>query len=161
MPLIKSTVGLDSLVQAPHVQSALGPVCMLCGRVVDEEMLVEGYPASLGGYREEPIRDSLGRFTGHTRSVYYPPAEGSLFAKVLVRHHGAEELRTFEMGSSNWDERDLSSYMRRTNWFDPTSHLGMGMGTKIRPDADFRGEDPAPKGTAFSDIVLASERSKS
>jgi hypothetical protein len=103
--LLKTRAALGNLVLAPHVQSALGPVCMTCGRVVDEESLVEGYPGE------------------------------TTFAKVLVKHHGAEELRTFEMGSTNWDEQDLASYMRRTNWFDPTAHEGLGMGARvINPD---------------------------
>lgn len=99
--LIKSLATLNQLVCAPSVQSALGPVCLTCGRVVDEETLVEGYPGE------------------------------STFAKVLVRHHGAEELRTFAMGSTNWDERDLAQLMRRTNWFDPTRHEGLGTGQAV------------------------------
>lgn len=101
MPLIKSLASLDRLVIAPHVQSATGPVCITCGRVVDSEALVEGYPGE------------------------------TTFAKVLVRHHGAEELRTFDMGSTNWDERDLGQLMRRTNWFDPSAHEGLGLGQRV------------------------------
>ena len=110
MPLLKSSVGLTALL-APHVQSPLGPVCLTCGRVVDEEQLVEGYPGE------------------------------STFAKVLVRHHGAEELRTFDMGSSNWDERDLGQMMRHVNWFDPASFEGAGLGQKVKPNYV---DDPEP-----------------
>lgn len=102
MPLLKTHASWDSLVHAPSVQSARGPVCMTCGRLVDEEVLVEGYPGE------------------------------STHAKVLVRHHGAEELRTFDMGSTNWDARDLASMMRRTNWFDPTRYEGLGLGREVK-----------------------------
>lgn len=101
MPLLKTRASLGRLVVAPHVQSATGPVCITCGRVVDSEALVEGYPGA------------------------------TTFAKVLVKHHGAEELRTFDMGSTNWDERDLGSLMRRTNWFDPTAFEELGLGQKV------------------------------
>lgn len=105
MALIKSLASLGTLVAAPHVQSARGPVCMTCGRLVDSEELVEGYPGE------------------------------TTFARVLVKHHGAEELRTFDMGSTNWDGQDLGSMMRRTNWFDPTAHEGLGMGMRlVNPD---------------------------
>lgn len=112
--LARSRLGLSSLILAPHVQSALGPVCLTCGRVVDDEALVEGYPGS------------------------------TTFAKVLVKHHGAEELRTFDMGSSNWDAEDLASMMRRTNWFDPSSHEGAGLGVRvINPDEAAPGDADA------------------
>lgn len=131
MTLAKTHFRLEDLmatVGTGSAQSALGPVCMTCGRVVDSEELVEGYPG------------------------------GSTTAKVLVRHHGAEELRTFDMGSVEWTPEDLASYMRRANWFDPTSFLGIALGQARHPAADFAGEDPAPAGTAFSHIKLASER---
>lgn len=101
MPLLKTRASLAELITAPHVQSVRGPVCMTCGRLVDEEKLVEGYPG------ESPQ------------------------ARVLVRHHGAEELRTFDMGSTNWDARDLASMMQRTNWFDPRRHEGLGLGREL------------------------------
>lgn len=111
MPLVKSRAGWADIMHAPTVESIRGPVCMTCGRLVDEERLVEGYPGE------------------------------TVYAKVLVRHHGAEELRHFEMGSTNWDERDLASMMRRTNWFDPTAHEGLGLGTKHGNVGDHDGGD--------------------
>ncbi len=102
MPLIKSQASWTDLVRAPSVQHAVGPVCMTCGKLVDSEELVEGYPGV------------------------------TTFAKVLVKHHGGEELGTFDMGSSNWDERDLASMMRRRNWFDPSREAGLGLGKEIR-----------------------------
>lgn len=100
MPLIKSAASWGDLVRAPSVQHAVAPVCMTCGKYVDGEEIVEGYPGE------------------------------STHSKVLVKHHGAEELRTFNMGSTNWDHRDLASMMRRTNWFDPTRHEGLALGQK-------------------------------
>lgn len=111
MGLLKSRAALGNLVIAPYAQSAKGPVCMTCGRIVDSEALVEGYPGE------------------------------TTFAKILVKHHGAEELRTFDMGSSNWDERDLASMMGRTNWFDPTSHEGLGLGRVVDKPQDHDGGD--------------------
>ena len=40
-------------------------------------------------------------------------------ARVLVRHHGAEELATFELGTREWDETDLQRMCVRNRWFDP------------------------------------------
>lgn len=101
MALRRSLATLDNLVIAPYAGSARGAVCLTCGKLVDEEAIVEGYPGE------------------------------STTCKVLVRHHGAEELRTFAMGSSNWDHQDLASMMARTNWFDPNSYEGLALGVKL------------------------------
>jgi hypothetical protein len=98
--LRRSLATLDNLVVAPYAGSVRGAVCLRCGRLVDEEGIVEGYPGE------------------------------SQTCKVLVRHHGAEELRTFDMGSSNWDAGDLASMMARTNWFAP-EHEGLGLGVRM------------------------------
>lgn len=111
MSLIRSRMSLDQMVVSPTVQAPQGPVCMTCGRIVDSEELVEGYPGE------------------------------SERCRVLVRHHGAEELRTFEMGSRNWDASDLASMMRRTNWFDPTAHEGLGQGRRVVRPGEFDGAD--------------------
>jgi hypothetical protein len=118
LALVKSRASWNDLVYAPTAGSVRGPVCMLCGRLVDSEELVEGYAVDL------------------VRGI-----PGSPTAKVLVRHHGAEELRTFDMGSTNWDEQDLASMMRRTNWFDPTSYEGLGLGHKNPNAGDHDGGD--------------------
>lgn len=89
MTLFKQRVGLLKALRRPVVTS-LAPICMTCGRHLDSEELVEGYPG------------------------------GTTFAKVLGRHHGSEELVTFDMGSVNWDEEDLAKHMRGHLWFDPT-----------------------------------------
>jgi hypothetical protein len=101
MSLRRSRAALGNLVLAPYAGSVRGAVCMTCGKLVDEEIIVEGY------------------------------AGESETCKVLVRHHGAEELRTFDMGSRNWDHEDLASLMQRTNWFDPGSFDGMALGQRV------------------------------
>ena len=111
MTLRRSTVGLANLIIVPHVQDARGAVCMTCGRLVDEETLVEGYPGQ------------------------------TTFFRYLVRHHGAEELRTFDTGSITWSLEDIPFYVRRTNWFDPTSHEGMGLGKRQAGVGDHDGAD--------------------
>lgn len=86
MSLYKHKVGLlHALTRRPT--RALQPLCMKCGRYLDSESLVEGYPGE------------------------------SVTAKVLGRHHGEEELVTFEMGSREWDETDLAKHIRGHLWF--------------------------------------------
>lgn len=109
MALIKTHVSLEQRILAPYVKNAQGCLCMTCGRLVDLESLVEG---------------EMGKTT---------------YAKVLVRHHGAEELRTFDMGSVEWDAYELKSHMMRANWFDPRG--GAGLGVKV----DLRTDDPEPE----------------
>lgn len=104
MSLRRTHVSLLQNILAPRSISVAGPVCMTCGRVVDSEQLVDGEP---------------GRTT---------------FAKVLVKHHGQEELRTFDFGSVEWDSDMLKSHMSRGNWFDPRGEGDAGLGVKIQPD---------------------------
>lgn len=119
MSLIRSRMGLDTMVLAPIAGSVRGAVCLTCGQLVDSEEIVAGYPGE------------------------------SMVSQVLVRHHGAEELRTFDMGSSNWDHADLASMMSRTNWFDPYGHEGLGLGL-VAPQV---GEhDDAGSSTVTSDL---------
>lgn len=77
----------------PLAANRCGAYCMICNRPSDEERIVD-------------------------------EARGNKnFCKVLVRCHGAEELRTFEFGSADWDyESDLKRAMQRCAWFDPMSH---------------------------------------
>lgn len=65
------------------------PYCMTCNRELDSEALVEGAPGV------------------------------TTFARVLGRHHRAEQLVTFDMGSVEWDHDDLARHMRGFVWFDP------------------------------------------
>lgn len=106
MALIRSHVSLGQRILAPAVKSAQGCVCMTCGRIVDVESLVEGEPGK------------------------------TTFARVLVKHHGAEELRTFDMGSVEWDGYELKSHMMRANWFDPRGDAGLGVKITVDHTAD-------------------------
>jgi hypothetical protein len=102
--LRRTSTSLLQRILAPAVQSAAGPVCMTCGRIVDSEALVEGEPGK------------------------------TTYAKVLVKHHGAEELRTFDMASVEWDSYELKSHMMRANWFSPHGHDDAGLGKKVVVD---------------------------
>ncbi len=86
---------------------------MTCGRRVDSELLVEGEPGK------------------------------TTFAKVLAKHHGAEELRTFDMGSVEWDDYELKSHMMRANWFSPFGHEDAGLGVKMTARDDDEDHEPA------------------
>lgn len=116
MALIKSRASWNDLVWAPTVQAPRGSVCLTCGRLVDFEGVVEGYPAG--------DNDA-----------------GTVWCKYLVKHHGAEELRTFEMGSTNWDYGDAAQMARRTNWFDPRAFEGLGLGVEVQNVNDHDGGD--------------------
>lgn len=109
MALKRSHVTLAQRILAPAVKGPQGPVCMTCGRLVDSEELVEGEPGK------------------------------TTYARVLVKHHGAEELRTFDMGSIEWDGYELKSHMMRANWFDPRGDAGLGVKVHARTD------DPEPQ----------------
>lgn len=89
MSIKRTQLGLLAALLAPITYDTEGPLCLTCGRVVDGESLVEGFPGE------------------------------TTFCKVLVRHHNAEELRTFDMGSKEWDHRDLKRLMQGARWFDP------------------------------------------
>ncbi len=106
MALIRSSVSLEQRILAPYVKSAQGCLCMTCGRLVDSETLVEGEPGK------------------------------TTYAKVLVKHHGGEELRTFGMGSVEWDAYELKSHMMRANWFDPRGDAGLGVKVDLRQDEE-------------------------
>jgi hypothetical protein len=81
----------QQLAYRPLEQNRCGAYCMTCLRPSDEEQLVD---------------EARG-----------PRAN---WAKVLVRCHGAEELRMFEFGSEDWTyEDDLKRAMQRCAWFDP------------------------------------------
>ncbi len=103
MPLIKTRASWDDLVLTPVTKHPRSHVCMTCGRLVDFNGVVEGYPSK-------------------------PNDPGTTWCKYLVKHHGAEELRTFDMGSTNWDYADAEQMALHTNWFDPTREGGLGLG---------------------------------
>ena len=77
----------------PLSENQQGAFCLICRRPTDSEQMVD----EARGQRN--------------------------FARVLVRCHGDEELRTFEFGSSEWDHTDLNRAMQRCAWFDPMSHM--------------------------------------
>jgi hypothetical protein len=74
----------------------VGPRCQLCQQPVDREEVVEGVPGQ------------------HT------------WCEVLVRCHGAEEVKRFDFDSVEWDERDLMQAMSRARWFVPSEHVDAG-----------------------------------
>ena len=71
------------------VAPGYAPLCVTCGRYADSFGIVEGYPGE------------------------------SERCKVLVKHHGSEELVTFDMGSRDWGFEDLERHMRGHLWFRP------------------------------------------
>ena len=77
----------------PLAQNRCGAYCMICNRPSDEELMVEEQRGSRN------------------------------YARVIVRCHGQEELRTFEFGSQEWDASDLKRAMQRCAWFDPNGHM--------------------------------------
>ena len=112
MPLLKTHANWGGLIRAPNNGSVRGAVCMTCGRLVDYEGIDLNF--------SEPVDLEKGR-----------PATKP-YAQYLVKHHGAEELRTFDMGSTNWDIADVQQMAVRTNWFDPTAHEGIGAGVRVK-----------------------------
>lgn len=42
------------------------------------------------------------------------------FVRILGKHHGAEELATFDVGTRDWTEDSVKRAMRGYRWFDPT-----------------------------------------
>lgn len=118
--LIKSRAAWGDIIHAPTTHAQPGaPVCMTCGRFLDEYGIVEG----------TPLYDANGSLN----------LDATTWAKYLVRHHGAEELRTFDMGSTNWDYADVEQMARRTNWFDPRRHEGLGLGVRIEQPGEHDG----------------------
>jgi hypothetical protein len=96
--LKRSLLTLDRQVSAPVTSKPQGATCLTCLRLVEQEEIVDGLEFAEGAWSRKE------------------------FCKVLVRCHGAEELRTFDMGSTNWDGADLKRFMQSAEWFDPTSH---------------------------------------
>lgn len=104
--LRKTCLTLPRYIRSAPKADLTGPRCALCDKVVDYEALVEGYPG-----------------VENLEQHVIEPAGGET-AKVLVRHHGAEEVCTFDMGSRNWGPTDLRKWMARKRWFDPLADGG-------------------------------------
>lgn len=115
------------MVGAPRVNAQRGARCLMCHKLVQYEAIVEGYPGQ------------------------------TTFCKYLVRCHGQEELRTYDMGSTEWEWEDVRSWRDRAHWFDPGSFDAAPLGKDAGNVNDY--EDPERK-KLYSDVVLASERGK-
>lgn len=62
-----------------------------------------------------PICMTCGRYLDGEALV---ETKGSV-VKVLGKHHGAEELVSFDLGTEHWDHDDLAKMMRGHGWFAP------------------------------------------
>lgn len=101
-------MNLDQYIRRRVVARPGGPRCALCDAVVDYEAIVEGYPGE---------EDADGRCTKN--------ADGET-CRVLVRHHGQEEIRTIDFGSRSWGPIELSKWMQRIKWFNPLEMVDQG-----------------------------------
>ncbi len=97
----RTSINLDRFILSPHAGNIIGPVCMTCNKVVDSETLVEGYPG------EENLAGMVTKMAGGET------------ARVLVRHHGQEEVKTLDFGSREWGPMELAKWISRTRWFNP------------------------------------------
>ena len=86
--------------------TAIAPLCQTCGRYCDSFGLVEGEPG-------ETDDDGL-----------LLKSAGTTFFKVLVTHHGSEELGEFDAGGRLWSWDDVNKFIQRRTWFDPVGHFG-------------------------------------
>ncbi len=103
----RTAMNLDRYIITPPKAQYFGPVCATCNRVCDAEEIVEGYPGeeNLDGMVTKPA--------------------GSDTVRVRVKHHGAEEVVTFDMGSRLWGPSELQKWMTRHVWFNPlVGHAG-------------------------------------
>lgn len=47
---------------------------------------------------------------------------GRLYAKVLIKHHGQEQLVTVDFDAEGWTYQDLGKCLRALRLFDPNTH---------------------------------------
>lgn len=97
----RTSLSLDRYIVSPVKGDVTGPVCDLCNKVVDSEALVEGDP---------------GHEDSQERVVKLASRDWCL---VLVKHHGAEELRRIDFGSRAWGPTDLKKALQRVRFFSP------------------------------------------
>ncbi len=102
MTIRRTKMGLDRYIITPPTLDVTGPVCALCDKVVDSEALVEGYPGEEAGERGMVTK-----------------LAGGTTCRVLVKHHGQEEIREIDFGSREWGPSQLASFMQRIRWFNP------------------------------------------
>jgi hypothetical protein len=101
--LRRTAISLDQyILRAPVKSRTKAPQCALCLCDVDSEEVVDGAAPGLD--------DEDGRV--------YERATGET-VRVLVKHHGAEELRTIDFGSREWGHVELRKWMQRIKWFNP------------------------------------------
>lgn len=99
--LRKTSTNLDKFIHSRRDNRVLAPQCATCLCDVDSEEIVDGDP----GFENE-----AGQVLQQA---------GTETCKVLVKHHGAEELHVFDMGSRNWGYQELAKWMGRRKWFNP------------------------------------------
>ncbi len=79
--------------------------------------MMQGLRLPVVGQRTKAMMcDLCGRDVDSEEVVEYA---GKTAVRVLVKHHGAEELATFDLGTEHWDDGDLSRAMRGHRWFQP------------------------------------------
>lgn len=102
---------------------------------------VNGFEA--GGYA--PVCQLCGRYVDREEIVERWPTG----ARVLVKHHGAEELASFELGTRDWDCDDLARAMKGHPWFAPeTMAANEQTLAGVAPDYEQQ-----PDGTIFGGII--------
>jgi hypothetical protein len=114
MPLVREHYRLE-----PSHLDIYGPVCDICNELVDSETIVEGYPGERG-----PGPHGFG--DGEMLRL-----ADSETCKVLVRHHGAEELHIFDFESREWSPEDLRRRMQHRRWFSPLEDRGEVAGSNF------------------------------
>ena len=103
----RTKMNLDRYIVEPPKPQYYGPVCNTCNRVCDSEEIVEGDPG---------VENDAGMVVKPASTEY---------VRVLVKHHGQEEVVTFDMGSRLWGMTDLGKFMQRHVWFNPLQgHVG-------------------------------------
>ena len=111
MTLRRTSTSLAGLIRAPLAGSNKGALCVLCGRIVNEEVHSGGEPGK------------------------------TTWARFRVSHHGLDEERTFDMESVEWDHQDLAAMVQKTNWFAPgEGDLGLGIVAPNAGDHDDKDE---------------------
>lgn len=89
--------------QLAEKEGLIGPRCQTCGAPIDREEVVAGMPG------RDTFCEVLARCM-HGRTGDPQPGKN-------------EELKRFDFGSVEWDERDLMQAMARHRWFMPGAHL--------------------------------------
>ncbi len=114
MAYLRTSLSLTRSLKRRVLYDIQGSVCQRCERfnpdptipmVVDYEGVVPDPSNHQPGKEDEHgrvIEDSTGTWTD-----------------VLVKHHGAEEVKRFEFESRTWGWVDLRQMLKLVRWFDP------------------------------------------